>query len=171
MRIFDETKTRELESYNKEDGYLIPDKLVIHHDEIPEKVLKSSKEIAEELEKDGKEVNLRADGNYYVVTNIAYKDGVRWGNDEDLIEPIIEKGKEAWDEEEQIFIYTPYTEKQKAENKISELKQKLFESDYKAIKYAEGYLSEDEYAPIKNERQSWRDKINELEEKLKNIEE
>lgn len=49
---------------------------------------------------------------------------------------------------------------------IEELKQKLFDTDYQAIKFAEGLISEEEYAPIKEERQSWRNKINELEAQL-----
>lgn len=56
-----------------------------------------------------------------------------------------------------------------AENKlkIEELKIQLAATDYKAIKYAEGFISEEEYAPIKAERQAMRDKINELEAWLK----
>ena len=46
---------------------------------------------------------------------------------------------------------------------IAELKQKLADTDYNAIKYAEGWIDSEEYAPIKAERQAWRDKINELE--------
>lgn len=49
------------------------------------------------------------------------------------------------------------------DQQIAELKQQLFSSDYKAIKYAEGWISEEEYSPIKAERQKIRDKINELE--------
>lgn len=48
--------------------------------------------------------------------------------------------------------------------KISMLKERLASSDYQAIKYAEGQLSEEEYAPIKAQRQAWRDEINRLEE-------
>lgn len=48
--------------------------------------------------------------------------------------------------------------------KIDILKLKLQESDYKAIKYAEGILTEEEYAPIKAERQAIRDEINRLEQ-------
>ena len=61
------------------------------------------------------------------------------------------------------------TRKQKLliEPQIIELKQKLADTDYKAIKYAEGAISEEEYAPIKQQRQAWRDEINELEEQLK----
>lgn len=51
---------------------------------------------------------------------------------------------------------------------ISELKQKLADTDYKAIKYAEGVISEEEYAPIKAERQEWRRQINELESEYGN---
>ena len=45
---------------------------------------------------------------------------------------------------------------------IEQLKEQLASTDYKAIKYAEGWLTEEEYAPIKAERQSLRDRINEL---------
>ena len=46
---------------------------------------------------------------------------------------------------------------------IEILKQKLVDSDYKAIKYAEGQMTIEEYEPIKVKRQNWRDRINELE--------
>ena len=50
------------------------------------------------------------------------------------------------------------------EDEIAELKAKLAATDYQAIKYAEGVLSEEEYAEMKAQRQAWRDRINELEE-------
>jgi len=46
---------------------------------------------------------------------------------------------------------------------ITQLKKQLSDSDYKAIKYAEGQISEEEYASIRAERQGYRDRINELE--------
>lgn len=49
---------------------------------------------------------------------------------------------------------------------ISDLKLNLFATDYQAIKYAEGKLTEEEYAEMKAKRQSWRDEINRLEKKL-----
>ena len=52
----------------------------------------------------------------------------------------------------------------KASLRISELKQYLSQTDYQAIKYSEGQLSEEEYAPMKAQRQAWRDEINRLEE-------
>lgn len=51
---------------------------------------------------------------------------------------------------------------------ISDLKDKLRASDYKAIKYAEGLITYDEYLPIKNQREEYRKKINVYENMLKN---
>lgn len=51
-------------------------------------------------------------------------------------------------------------------SEINELKKKLFDTDYKAIKYSEGLLTDKEYAEVKAQRQAWRDEINRLEEKL-----
>lgn len=50
--------------------------------------------------------------------------------------------------------------------RISELKMLLNESDYKAIKYAEGLIPESEYEPIKSERQRYREEINQLESEI-----
>lgn len=47
---------------------------------------------------------------------------------------------------------------------IEALKQQLSATDYKAIKYAEGLISAEEYADTKAQRQAWRDEINRLEE-------
>ena len=46
---------------------------------------------------------------------------------------------------------------------ITQLKKQLSDTDYKAIKYAEGQISEEEYASVRAERQGYRDRINELE--------
>lgn len=54
--------------------------------------------------------------------------------------------------------------------KIEELKEKLLKTDYKAMKYAEGLITEEEYLPIKEERQEYRNKINEYEELIKKLE-
>ena len=50
--------------------------------------------------------------------------------------------------------------------RIAELKALLQATDYQAIKYAEGFISEVDYAPIKQVRQSYRNKINELETQI-----
>ena len=49
---------------------------------------------------------------------------------------------------------------------INELKKKLFDTDYKAIKYSEGWLTDKEYAEVKAQREEWRKRINELEASL-----
>ena len=68
---------------------------------------------------------------------------------------------------------TPTVEEVKADEateinrQIRELKQKLSDTDYKAIKYSEGWLTDEEYAEVKAQREEWRKRINELEETLK----
>lgn len=66
--------------------------------------------------------------------------------------------RDATAEEEAQAVYQP-----SADEQIAELKAQLEATDYKAIKYAEGWLTEEEYAPIKAQRQAIRDRINELE--------
>ena len=67
------------------------------------------------------------------------------------------------------------TAKEKAEKQekilmqINELKQLLTQSDYKALKYAEGWLSTDEFKETLDQRQLWRNQINELESELETL--
>lgn len=49
------------------------------------------------------------------------------------------------------------------EEQIEQLKVQLSMTDYKAIKFAEGWLTEEEYAPIKAEREAIREQIRALE--------
>lgn len=53
---------------------------------------------------------------------------------------------------------TPSTEQQ-----ILELKQKLEDTNDQAIEYAEGWLTKEEYEPIKLQRQKWRDERDRLQ--------
>ena len=53
--------------------------------------------------------------------------------------------------------------------KIARLKIALSKSDYKAIKYAEGEISAEEYTPIRDERRAWRAEINRLEAELEAV--
>ena len=53
--------------------------------------------------------------------------------------------------------------------RIEELKQLLSSTDYQAIKYAEGELTEEEYSQMKNQRKQWRLEINNLEIELNQI--
>ena len=50
--------------------------------------------------------------------------------------------------------------------RIAFLKGELARTDYQAIKYSEGWISADDYADVKAQRQAWRDEINQLESEL-----
>lgn len=50
---------------------------------------------------------------------------------------------------------------------IRELQGKLSATDYQALKYSEGWITEKDYTEIKANRQSWRDAINQLQAQLK----
>lgn len=56
--------------------------------------------------------------------------------------------------------------KDSAVKRIAELKSNLASTDYQAIKFAEGQLTEEEYAETKGQRQAWRVEINQLEKSL-----
>lgn len=60
-----------------------------------------------------------------------------------------------------------YTESELAiaanKKRINELKALLKATDYQAIKYAEGEMPYEEYAPVKELRKGWRKEINDLE--------
>ena len=59
--------------------------------------------------------------------------------------------------------------KQRLEIRILLLKANLIRTDYQAIKYAEGELTEEEYAETKAARKAWRAEINELQAKLEEL--
>lgn len=61
--------------------------------------------------------------------------------------------------------------RQETQSQIEQLKYELQQSDYKAIKFAEGWISAEDYAPIKAERQAKRESINALEAQLQALEE
>ena len=67
--------------------------------------------------------------------------------------------------------------KQEANKRKTEIKQEiairkdLFErTRYKQEKWIDGAMTDEEYAPIRVQRQQWRDEINALEEELKSLE-
>lgn len=49
---------------------------------------------------------------------------------------------------------------------ITALKSLLTDTDYKALKHADGVMSAEEYEPVRQQREEWRDKINALETEL-----
>lgn len=52
------------------------------------------------------------------------------------------------------------------EARINALRQALKNTDYQAIKAAEGYIPATEFAEIRTQRQAWRNELTELEEKV-----
>lgn len=57
-----------------------------------------------------------------------------------------------------------YTQEQKSSFfEIKSLKEYLSATDYQAIKYSEGAITEEEFAPIKERRAQARERINEIE--------
>lgn len=142
MRVFNKDKSEVLESCDLEKGYLTDDVLVTHVPASP---------AVEEV------------GHYKTLK--VYDNGgkdVEWVVDIPARPEVVEH-----DETEEIKVYIPYTDEElrkiAAEARIEELKSLLRASDYKAIKYAEGVISPEEYAPVKAERQAYRDEINDLE--------
>lgn len=51
-------------------------------------------------------------------------------------------------------------------SRIVEVKANLIRTDYLALKYAEGEITEGEYKPILEQRREWRAEINELEAEI-----
>ena len=59
--------------------------------------------------------------------------------------------------------------REEIESEICALKQLLSATDYKALKHADGVISDDEYEETRQLRIEYREKINILEEELKNL--
>ena len=56
------------------------------------------------------------------------------------------------------------------QSEIIELKKYLSDTDYKAIKYAEGEITESDYQEVKSQRHDARVRINELEARIEELE-
>ena len=145
MRIFNQDKTEELKEVNQELGELIVDKLIIHHPEVQAVEEQGHYKTIAEYPNGGKDVEWIVD-----VEGVEYQP--------------------AHDEEEDIWVYIPYSSKdikrRNIENRIFELKTNLADTDYQAIKYAEGELSAEEYQETKIQRHAWRVEINELQAQI-----
>ena len=142
MRVFNANKEIELNEYDLKKGYLKPDALEVNVPEQSAVEEVSHYEVIREYPNGGKDVKkvIDVEGKPYVPAHV---------------------------ETEEIQIYVPYTEREleimSANSEIRELKQKLNATDYQAIKYAEGVITDEDYAETKAQRQAWRDRINELE--------
>ena len=151
MRVFNEDKTLELKIYDTEVGMLKRDTLFVkHHPAVKEKAETGHYEVVKTYNNGGKDVKWVVD-TPYVAPRESY-DG-QCGS---------RKCKR--DEYEDILVFVPYSDKQLAEIEIAKLKRNLADTDYKAIKYSEGLFTEEEYEPIRVQRQEWRERINTLQE-------
>ena len=141
MNVYNQEKTQILTEYDLTKGYLKDDTITIHYDEV------------QAVQEEGHYITIREYPN-------GGKD-VEWVIDVEGVEY-----QPARDVEEPIKVYIPYDERYFKRMRINVLKSLLMESDYRAIKYAEGLYTEDEYAPYKAERQAYREEINQLELEL-----
>ena len=73
------------------------------------------------------------------------------------------EGKAAYTENEAYLLYTPFTERELKERRISELKEKLREKDYIVIKIATGCAKKEDYTEVIEACERWRKEINRLE--------
>ena len=62
------------------------------------------------------------------------------------------------------------TRKSNIESEINGLKQLLANTDYKALKHADGVISDEEYSETLELRKSYREKISTLEKELAELE-
>lgn len=138
MRIFDELNNL-LETFDETKGYLKNDSLFVCHHEAVEAVEEQGHwETIAEYPNGGKDVD--------------------WVVDVPAVE-----AKEAWDEYEDILRFVAFTAKELAEQRIAELKVKLYDTDYNILKIVEGAATLTEMASVIKQRAAWRKEINELE--------
>ena len=170
-RVFNQDKTQELTDYDLSIGRLEEDKLVLaHHDAVEGKTVEENVAAAQA---DGTTVK-QIDGVWYIVT-AAYENG-----GEDISKVLPTEHKDAWDETEDIYVYIPYTENElaviAANQKISEAKAYLRETDYIVLKIAEATAEGDaagvaalqeEYAVQLAARKQARVTVNENEVKIR----
>lgn len=88
---------------------------------------------------------VQEDSEHYRVIRGTEEEGLWWG-----VEAIPEKTAEELAEEARLA-------------EIAELKRKLAETDYVAVKIAEGVATKEDYAEVLEQRAQWRARINELE--------
>ncbi len=142
--VYNEDKS---ETYYLEDLDLNKGRLEIRYEVIHHEAIEAIEEIS----------------HYEVVAE--YPNG---GKDvEKIIDSPGKEGKEAYDETVEYQVWIPYTETdirlREIEEELKNFKEMLTNTDYQAIKYAEGWYTEEKYAPIKEDREGWRQNIRALE--------
>lgn len=144
-KVYNQNKTEILTNYDLSKGELKQDTLEIKHAEQLEIAGKGHYEIIKEYPNGGKDLK-------YIVEQ-EYKPAIK-----------------EYTEIKNILVYIPFSEeklkKDKITHEIRTYKKLLADTDYQAIKYFESELTTDEYAPIKQKRKEWREKIKILENEL-----
>ena len=104
-------------------------------------------------------------GSFTQSAELAYKSGWDIENNYISIEDTQQSNINGWTYRKDVCPMKTEEDKLKDQYRleITQLKKALSDTDYKAIKYAEGQISESDYASVRAERQSYRDRINELE--------
>lgn len=157
MKIYNELKTQVLENPDLEKGYLQYDNIVI-------KTIPATEEVKEEFHYE------------YKVYPSGGKDRIK------VVDVPYQPAKPETYEYEDIQVYIPYTEKEYAEVRINKLTKQLEDTDYIANKLAEAnaeyIVTEDKtklielrtkYAKELADRETWRNEIDSLQEKLKKL--
>ena len=104
-------------------------------------------------------------GSFTQSAELAYKSGWDIENNYISIEDTQQSDINGWTYRKELCPMKTEEDKLKDQyrSEIQQLKKQLSDTDYKAIKYAEGQISESEYSAIRELRQGYRDRINELE--------
>lgn len=120
MKIYNESKTEILETYDLEKGYLKPDKIFkVYHEAVQASPEVSATEIAAKINNNGG-VAIQIDGKWYEVVNV-----YDTGKDVREIKPIpAVLAKDGYEEYEDIQVYVPYTSIELKEREQSRLRKK-----------------------------------------------
>jgi hypothetical protein len=107
-------------------------------------------------------------GSFTQSAELAYKSGWDIENNYIAIEDTQQSDINGWTYKKELCPMKTEEDKLKDQYRleITQLKKQLSDTDYKAIKYAEGQLTEEEYAPDKLQRAYWRQRINLIQQEF-----
>lgn len=135
MKVYDSTKTIELEEYDLDLGHLENDTLTIHHKAVPFIERKVHYETIKEYPNGGKDVK-----------EVVDVDG--------------QQGKLAYDETEEILVYIPYTENELYEINVNNLRERRETECFHYINRGElwyKHLTEEQIAELDTWYEAWLD--------------
>lgn len=197
MRVFNQDKTIELKEYDLNRGFLLDDEIeiaheaeIIHHEAIAHVEEQGHYEVIKEYPNGGKDVEWVVDVPY-VEGNEAYDEEVKpaytsleqikiyipysesyWKEKREDEERLKRAEEEKREEEERLLQVQRDLESGKTAllRELSSIKQWLFEHDYIGIKIATGRATVEEYEDIVAEMKVKAERLNEVKNKLQEIE-